>query len=189
MVWSDDGSGYLARRSMVRNILRVEVPALGLPAHPLLARRPREASLRFTAACRSTPSGCARSAILRRAVQLTARPGHLRLYGRETLGSLFRQSLVARRQQAHCYTAVTSVDFAPEEYQQVAGLICYYNASKFHYLHISHEETVGAISGSCRRFRIKIAGGRLHHAPVLIPGTAPVHLRAELDHAPALLRL
>ena len=33
---------------------------------------------------------------------LTERPGYLRLYGRETLGSLFRQSLVARRQQSHC---------------------------------------------------------------------------------------
>ncbi len=36
---------------------------------------------------------------------LSARPGHLRLYGRETIGSLFRQSLVARRQQAHCFSA------------------------------------------------------------------------------------
>ena len=36
---------------------------------------------------------------------LRARPGHLRLYGRETIGSLFRQTLVARRQQAHCYSA------------------------------------------------------------------------------------
>ena len=34
---------------------------------------------------------------------LTARPGCLRLFGRETLGSLFRQALVARRQQAHCF--------------------------------------------------------------------------------------
>ena len=36
---------------------------------------------------------------------LTARPGYLRLFGRETIGSLFRQSLVARRQQAHCFSA------------------------------------------------------------------------------------
>jgi xylan 1,4-beta-xylosidase len=28
---------------------------------------------------------------------LTERPGYLRLYGRKTIGSLFRQSLVARR--------------------------------------------------------------------------------------------
>ncbi|MCP6725837.1 hypothetical protein NL526_27660, partial [Klebsiella pneumoniae] len=35
----------------------------------------------------------------------TERPGHLRLYGRETIGSQFEQALVARRQQAFCYSA------------------------------------------------------------------------------------
>lgn len=53
---------------------------------------------------------------------LRERPGHLRLRGRESIGSLFRQSLVARRQQSHCYTAATSVDFEPEDFQQMAGL-------------------------------------------------------------------
>ena len=38
---------------------------------------------------------------------LSARPGYLRLYGRETIGSLFTQALVARRQQAHCFSAST----------------------------------------------------------------------------------
>ena len=33
-----------------------------------------------------------------------------------------RQSLVARRQQAHWYGAATSVDFEPEHFQQMAGL-------------------------------------------------------------------
>ena len=74
---------------------------------------------------------------------LTARPGHLRLYGRETIGSLFRQSLVARRQQAHCFSASTALDFEPEHFQQMAGLVCYYGGAKFHYLHISHDETLG----------------------------------------------
>jgi xylan 1,4-beta-xylosidase len=53
---------------------------------------------------------------------LNARPGFLRLYGRETIGSLFRQSLVARRQQAHCYSAITAMEFEPAHYQQAAGL-------------------------------------------------------------------
>ena len=44
---------------------------------------------------------------------LRARPGHLRLYGRETIGSLFTQALVARRQQAHCFSASTIVEFEP----------------------------------------------------------------------------
>ncbi len=73
---------------------------------------------------------------------LTERPGYLRLYGRETLGSLFRQSLVARRQQSHCF-AETVMEFAPDRFQQVAGLVCYYNGSKFHYLYVSHDADLG----------------------------------------------
>ncbi|MBV9882150.1 MAG: glycoside hydrolase family 43 protein, partial [Sphingomonadaceae bacterium] len=77
-----------------------------------------------------------------RIFSLTARPGHLRLFGRETIGSPFTQALVARRQQAFCYSAATRLDFDPAHFQQAAGLVCYYNAAKFHYLHISHDETV-----------------------------------------------
>jgi len=74
---------------------------------------------------------------------LSERPGFLRLYGRETIGSVFRQSLVARRQQAHCYSASTAMEFEPEHYQQAAGLVCYYNSAKFHYLHVCHDEEKG----------------------------------------------
>ena len=55
---------------------------------------------------------------------LSARPGHLRLYGRESIGSLFTQALVARRQQAFCYSAACAMDFDPAHYQQAAGLVC-----------------------------------------------------------------
>lgn len=74
---------------------------------------------------------------------LTAKPGALRLYGRESVGSVFRQALVARRQQDHCYSAATVLDFEPQHFQQAAGLICYYNGTKLHYLHVSHDEEVG----------------------------------------------
>ncbi|HXD17765.1 MAG TPA: glycoside hydrolase family 43 protein, partial [Vicinamibacterales bacterium] len=74
---------------------------------------------------------------------LTERPGFLRLYGRETVGSLFKQALVARRQQSHCYRASTRIEFEPRHFQQMAGLICYYNSSKFHYLYISTDDAAG----------------------------------------------
>ena len=74
---------------------------------------------------------------------LSARPGHLRLWGRDTVGSLFEQALVARRQQAFCYSAATRLEFTPQHFQQSAGLICYYNASKFHYLHVTHDDGLG----------------------------------------------
>ena len=71
---------------------------------------------------------------------LRARTGYLRLYGRETIGSLFTQALVARRQQAHCFSAATRVEFDPQHFQQMAGLVCYYNSTKFHYLYLSRDE-------------------------------------------------
>lgn len=111
---------------------------------------------------------------------LTARPGHLRLYGRETIGSLYRQALVARRQQSHCCSAATVIDFEPEHFQQLAGLTCYYNAAKFHYLCISHDETVG----KHLRVMSAIPDSALTDAftPLIpIPFGKPVHLRVEVD--------
>jgi xylan 1,4-beta-xylosidase len=112
---------------------------------------------------------------------LTARPGCLRLYGRETIGSLFSQSLVARRQQSHCYSARTVLEFEPEHFQQLAGLTCYYNASKFHYFHISHDEN----TGKHLRVMSSIPDSALTDAftPLIpIPSGKPVHLRVEVDY-------
>ncbi len=74
---------------------------------------------------------------------LSERPGFLRVYGRESLGSLFNSSLIARRQQASNFVATTCLGFHPANFQQMAGLVCYYNSRKFHYLYISHDENIG----------------------------------------------
>jgi len=110
---------------------------------------------------------------------LTARRGHLRLYGRESIGSLFTQALVARRQQSHCYSAETIMDFEPAHYQQAAGLVCYYGGGKFHYLHVSHDEASG------KHIRVMSAlpdapVGDAFTPPVPIP-PGPVGLRVEVD--------
>ena len=73
---------------------------------------------------------------------LTARPGRLRLFGRETVGSFFHQALVARRQEHFRYTATTRMEFAPISFQQAAGLICYYNSTKFLYLNVTIDDGV-----------------------------------------------
>jgi beta-xylosidase len=52
-------------------------------------------------------------------------------------GSTLAPPLVARLQRAHCYSASTAIEFEPQRYQQQAGLICYYNGSKFYYLYVS----------------------------------------------------
>jgi xylan 1,4-beta-xylosidase len=111
---------------------------------------------------------------------LTARPGYLRLFGRESVGSQFRQALIARRQEAHCYSAATVIEFEPEHYQQTAGLICYYNGSKFHYLYLSHD----AIDGKHLRVMSALPDQAQTDAftdPIKIPPDLPVHLRVEVD--------
>jgi xylan 1,4-beta-xylosidase len=112
---------------------------------------------------------------------LTERPGHLRLYGRESLGSLFRQSLVARRQQSHCFSAATVTDFEPEQFQQMAGLICYYNGSKYHYFYVSHDEALGK--------HVRVMSSLPDQAqpdaftePIVVPNGVPVHLRVGVDY-------
>ncbi len=111
---------------------------------------------------------------------LTARPGFLRLFGRETIGSLFRQSLVARRQQSHCFNASTVVEFEPQHFQQMAGLVCYYNSAKFHYLQISHDDKIG------KHLRVMSClpdspQSDAFTPPVAIPAGKSVHLRVEID--------
>ena len=67
------------------------------------------------------------------------------MFARESLGSWFEQSLVARRQEHLAFTARTEVLFAPVNYQQSAGLIYYYNRHKFHYIGVTWHETHGRI--------------------------------------------
>jgi xylan 1,4-beta-xylosidase len=115
-----------------------------------------------------------------RIFSLTACPGHLRLYGRETIGSLFTQALVARRQQNFCYSASCAMEFAPEHFQQAAGLVAYYNGSKFHYLHVSHDEAIG------RHIRVMSALPDSPQADAFTPPVAipegRIELRIEIDY-------
>ena len=109
------------------------------------------------------------------------RKGHLRLYGRETIGSLFKQALVARRQQSHCYSASTIVEFEPEHFQQMAGLVCYYNSSKFHYFYVSRDQENGK--------HVRVMSALPDHAtsdaftPAIAIGQGvPIELRVEVDY-------
>jgi len=73
-------------------------------------------------------------------ISLKDRPGYLRLYGRESITSNFEQTLVARRQQSFWVDASTCLEFDPIDYQQMAGLVAFYNTDAFYYLFVSHAE-------------------------------------------------
>jgi len=83
-------------------------------------------------------------------LSLTERPGYLRLRGMESMSSLHRQSLVARRQQAFRCEAETCLEFEPEHFQQMAGLILYYDTKDYVYLRLTHHEEGGAGLGIIR---------------------------------------
>jgi xylan 1,4-beta-xylosidase len=76
---------------------------------------------------------------------LSARPGHLRLRGRESMSSLFEQSLVARRIESIACTAETKVEFSPTHFTQSAGLTAYYDTRQHYYCRITHNEEAGRV--------------------------------------------
>ncbi|WP_054956197.1 glycoside hydrolase family 43 protein [Paenibacillus dakarensis] len=78
-------------------------------------------------------------------VSLTDRPGHLRLYGKESLTSKFTQAFIARRWQHFNFRAETKVSFNPTTFQQSAGLVNYYNTQNWTACQISWHEEKGRI--------------------------------------------
>jgi xylan 1,4-beta-xylosidase len=175
MVWGRDD---WLRTLDGQGIPALETPAPGLPGYKFPPRPIRE---NFNSPQLPIDFQWLRTPWPEEIFSLTARPGFLRLIGRDTIGSFFKQSLVARRQQSHCFSAATVVEFEPEHFQQCAGLVCYYNSAKFHYLHLSNDETVG------KHLRVMSClpdspQTDAFTPPIAIPAGKPVHLRVEIDY-------
>jgi len=175
MVWGSDGWLRTADGSGVPSI---EVEAPHVAVHVVSNPSARE---NFDDAQLPIDFQWLRSPWPEELFSLTDRRGFLRLHGRETVGSLFKQALVARRQQSHCYSASTIVEFEPRHFQQNAGLICYYNGSKFHYLYISTDERTG------KHVRVLSAlpdqpQTDAFTPPFPIPSSLAVELRVEVDY-------
>ncbi len=161
---------------MARRVPHVDVSEPNLPAHPFPAQPARDD---FNTTELPIDFQWLRSPYPERLWSLTQRPGYLRLFGRETIGSQFEQALVARRQQAFCFTAATRMEFQPEHFQQAAGLVFYYNATKFHYLFMTEDDTIG------RQLRVMSCVtdvGDSFTAPIPLPdATENIELRMEVD--------
>ena len=67
----------------------------------------------------------------------------LMIRGQESLSSLNRVSLIARRVTSFNMEASTKVSFEPECFQQSAGISLYYNNSNYIYLRLYHSESLG----------------------------------------------
>ena len=87
---------------------------------------------------------------------LSDRKGHLRLYGRESWHSLFTQAYVARRWQSFKFTAETKMEFEPTNFQQSAGMTCFYNTHNWSAVQLSKDEEKGKIIYLVKSDKMKV---------------------------------
>lgn len=187
--WSDDGWLRL-EGATADGLPELKVPAPDLPAQPWPAEPDRHD---FDDPDLPIAFQWLRSPEPERFMSLDERPGYLRLKGKESLGSRFEQALVARRQQAFRFSAETRLEFDPRNFQQSAGLVCYYNGHKYHYLYVSIDEQGRRFVGimSCEANPTEISTFPLstgHTSPdtfdprYQLPNEGAVWLRCEVDH-------
>ena len=109
---------------------------------------------------------------------LTERKGYMRLKGKESLSSTHTQALIARRLQHFNAEIQTKIEFEPENFQQLAGLVVYYNTGHYHYLYLSMEEGEKVLSVlSSDNFEIIE-----QKQSFTIPSGIPIVLRAVIAH-------
>lgn len=176
--FADDGWLYLDGRDPAP---KAEVPAPGLEECPWPERPQRRD---FDSDKLPIEFQWLRTPEPDRLFSLTANPGSLTLFGRESPSSCFEHALVARRQEHFSFTAECSVEAKPEGYQQTAGLVCWYNSHKHHYLALSADE------GGGRRLVVMSCPADWPGHALVMPETGtveppegPVHMRAEVEGA------
>lgn len=174
MAWTDDLWLRLADGGRKPQL---HVSAPGLPEHPW---EPEPVRDDFDSPKLNINFQTLRVPLGEDSLSLTERKGYLRLKGRESLGSKYVQSLVARRQGAFCYTASTCVEFEPVSFQQMAGLVCLYDTQNFYYLYITRDETLGKCLGifSCQNNTFEQPLDR----EVPIEGWQRCYLKVDVDH-------
>ncbi|MDQ0232016.1 glycoside hydrolase family 43 protein [Metabacillus malikii] len=74
---------------------------------------------------------------------LSERPGYLRIRGGQSLHSLTDQHLFARRQQHFNCEVETKIEFEPDSFMQMAGLVLYYNTDNYVYMYLTFDEEKG----------------------------------------------
>ena len=136
MMWTEDGWLRMADGG---NLAKMEVPEPALPNVPM----PQSPDFdgfdspnlgNFYYAPRIMPT---------RFVDLTSRPGWLRMRGQESRTSLNQVSILARKLTSVYAQVTTKMDFTPKVYQHSAGLILYYDNMNYINLRKYYSETLG----------------------------------------------
>jgi len=136
-VWTDDGWLRLAHGGRLP-ALQLEAPPLEL--HPF---DPEPARTDFSAGRLPVHFQSLRVPIDSSWLSLSERPGYLRLKGRDSLASWQEQSMIARRLQHYTCTVETCMEYDPEYFTQMAGLVFYYDESDYYYLRVTYDEAIG----------------------------------------------
>ncbi|MGP4040846.1 glycoside hydrolase family 43 protein [Gracilibacillus sp. D59] len=111
---------------------------------------------------------------------LTDRPGYLRLYGEESVSSFHRQSMLMRRLEHFDVEFETKIDFNPEHFQQMAGLMIYYDTNDHVYLRVTDHEEHGKCLGIIETKYGKY--DELLEQDVAIPEDKEIYLKAVINH-------
>jgi xylan 1,4-beta-xylosidase len=173
--WTEDG---WLRLEGGGNAPRVEVPGPALPEQPFAPEIPRDD---FESDRLNINFSTLRVPADESWVSLTERPGYLRIRGRESLSSKHRQSLVGRRLQHFRAEVTTCLEFDPQNFQHMAGLICFYDTQNYYYLRISQDEILGKCLGILHCDNGKY--DELLPEEVKLEGSSPCYLKVEFDYA------
>ncbi|ANF98744.1 beta-xylosidase [Paenibacillus bovis] len=112
---------------------------------------------------------------------LKARPGYLRLTAGESVQTLFHHHLLALRQQDKHFRAETALDYNPQQYLQMAGLLLYLNEDNYLYAYISREDNRRVIRlMKCAADQFSLIPGYID-----IPDQGLVHLAVEVHETQA----
>lgn len=114
---------------------------------------------------------------LREYLDLTARPGWLRLRGGQSTASVFDQAMIAQRVPEHRTRAEALLDADPVSSRQAAGLVAWYNRSAWIWLQVTWDEERGR---HLRLVRRDGATTTVESEPMAIPD-GPVRARLDLD--------
>lgn len=69
----------------------------------------------------------------------------LRIYGGESVQSLFNHHLIGTRQKDFKFKADTEISFEPTNFLQMAGMLLYLNDKNYIYAYITHDEEKGKV--------------------------------------------
>lgn len=174
MRWTEDDWLVLDHGT---KLAQVEVEAPDLPEYPFPKKPDRD---NFDQEALDVEYQSLRIPLDKTYCSLSERKGFLRMYGRSGLSSRFDQSLIARRWTEFTFEASTCMEYEPEVFKNMAGLICLYDYDNYYYLHVTHDEDLG------KCIAILTSENKSYEYPIgFLPiGKAErIYLKVMVDHA------